>query len=293
MRVAITGATGNIGTATLRRPAPDGHHIVDAGRQGAHCSQRVDRPRQAGNRRQPKPAPSRDAGRGRVAHRATGSGRHGTPGSGGGSWSGGGLAVPTCGPTLERRCRDRAALYPTRASPRCLQIRLNLSTVRLCAPRWRPSRWPPPGTFRARTSRASPSSRTGNRWSPWPRPNPLAERADTLQVRLRAGPCYAALPSDRFVLVNDSAADTTFPRHSRCATSLGIRARAAVHLVDGKDRAGHHLHACTTAVSDHATAQFAELLATRAGSLLGYAEQVGQLGEARTPGRTSGSRSAS
>jgi uncharacterized protein YbjT (DUF2867 family) len=40
MRVAITGATGNIGTATLRRPAPDGHHIVDAGRQGAHCSHR-------------------------------------------------------------------------------------------------------------------------------------------------------------------------------------------------------------------------------------------------------------
>ncbi len=44
--------------------------------------------------------------------------------------------------------------------------------------------------------------------------DPLAEQMDALQYELREGPCYAAVTDDRFVLVNDIAAASDYPRYA-------------------------------------------------------------------------------
>jgi GAF domain-containing protein len=110
--------------------------------------------------------------------------------------------------------------------------------------------------------------------------DPLAEQTDALQYELREGPCYAAVTDGRFVLVNDVAAASAFPRYGPRAADLGVGAQAAIQLVDGKQRAGLNLYARTAGAFDHSTVQFAELFANQAGALLGYAEQVEQLSEA-------------
>jgi ANTAR domain-containing protein/GAF domain-containing protein len=110
--------------------------------------------------------------------------------------------------------------------------------------------------------------------------HPLAERADTLQYRLREGPCYAAVTRDRFVLVNDMAASRDFPHYAPQAVHLGIRAQAAIQLLHDGETAGLNLYALAPGVFDRATLQMAELFATQAGALLGYAAQVEQLSEA-------------
>jgi ANTAR domain/GAF domain len=110
--------------------------------------------------------------------------------------------------------------------------------------------------------------------------DPLAEQADTLQYELCEGPCYAAVTEERFVLVNDMAAAVEFPRYAPRAVELGVGAHAAIQLVDGKRRAGLNLYARTARSFDRSTLQFAELFATHAGALLGYAGQVEQLSEA-------------
>ena len=110
--------------------------------------------------------------------------------------------------------------------------------------------------------------------------DPLAERADALQYELREGPCYAAVADGRFVMVNDMATAVEFPRYGPRVVGLGVGAQAAIQLVDGARRAGLNLYARTARSFDHSTVQFAELFATQAGALLGYAEQVEQLSEA-------------
>lgn len=107
----------------------------------------------------------------------------------------------------------------------------------------------------------------------------LAEKADALQYELREGPCYAAVTDERFVMVNDMAAAVEFPRYGPRVVDLGVRAQAAIQLVDGRRRAGLNLYARTAGNFDRATVQFAELFATQAGALLGYAEQVEQLSD--------------
>jgi hypothetical protein len=108
----------------------------------------------------------------------------------------------------------------------------------------------------------------------------LAEQADTLQYQLREGPCYAAVTRDRFVLVNDMASSADFPRYGPQAVRLGIGAQAAIQLLHDGETAGLNLYALTAGAFDRATMQMAELFATQAGALLGYAAQVEQLSEA-------------
>jgi ANTAR domain/GAF domain len=107
----------------------------------------------------------------------------------------------------------------------------------------------------------------------------LAEQADALQYALLEGPCYAAVTGERFVMVDDMAAATDFPRYGPQVVDLGVGAQAAIQLVDGKRRAGLNLYARTAGSFDRSTVQFAELFATQAGALLGYAEQVEQLSD--------------
>jgi ANTAR domain/GAF domain len=110
--------------------------------------------------------------------------------------------------------------------------------------------------------------------------DPLATQADTLQYELREGPCYAAVTSTRFVLVNDLAATVDFPRYGPQAVELGIGAQAAIQLQHNGDTAGLNLYARTSGAFDRSTVHIAELFATHAGALLGYVEQVEQLSEA-------------
>jgi hypothetical protein len=109
--------------------------------------------------------------------------------------------------------------------------------------------------------------------------DPIAERADAVQYELHEGPCYAAVTSKRFVLVNDVAATVEFPRYGPKAVELGIGAQAAIQLVHNGDSAGLNLYARTPEAFDSATVHIAELFATHAGALLGYADQVEQLSE--------------
>jgi ANTAR domain/GAF domain len=110
--------------------------------------------------------------------------------------------------------------------------------------------------------------------------DPIARRADTVQYELREGPCYAAVTSTRFVLVNDVAAAAEFPRYGPQAVALGIGAQAAIQLVHGAETAGLNLYARAAGAFDASTVHIGELFATHAAALLGYAEQVEQLSEA-------------
>lgn len=110
--------------------------------------------------------------------------------------------------------------------------------------------------------------------------DPVAEQADSLQYELREGPCYAAVTRERFVLANDLASATQFPDYGPKAVALGIGAQAGIRLFHKKETAGLNLYARTAGVFDRSTVQFAELFATQAAALLGYAEQVEQLSEA-------------
>jgi GAF domain/ANTAR domain len=107
--------------------------------------------------------------------------------------------------------------------------------------------------------------------------DPLAEQMDALQYELREGPCYAAVTSDRFVLVNDIAAASDYPRYGARAFDAGIRSQAAIQLVQDGERAGLNLYARQSEAFDRYTVQFAELFATQAAAVLEYAEQAEQL----------------
>jgi GAF domain-containing protein len=110
--------------------------------------------------------------------------------------------------------------------------------------------------------------------------DPLAELADRLQYELREGPCYATVTHERFVLVNDLAGSKEFPNYAPKAVALGIGAQAGVQLLDAGQTAGLNLYARAPGAFDRSTVEFAELFATQAAALLGYAAQVEQLTEA-------------
>jgi GAF domain-containing protein len=110
--------------------------------------------------------------------------------------------------------------------------------------------------------------------------DPLAELADSFQYELGEGPCYAAVTDERFVLVNDLAAADRFPRYAPSVVALGLGAQAAIQLLHNGERAGLNLYARTAGAFDRSTVQMAELFATHAAALLGYARQVEHLSEA-------------
>jgi GAF domain-containing protein len=109
---------------------------------------------------------------------------------------------------------------------------------------------------------------------------PLAREIDALQYQLREGPCYAAVTGQHFVLVNDVADGDPFRRYGPKAAERGVRAHAAVQLSHNGEQVGLNLYAREPDAFDHSTVQLAELLASHAAVLLGYARQVETLGEA-------------
>lgn len=109
-----------------------------------------------------------------------------------------------------------------------------------------------------------------------------ARRADELQYELHEGPCYAAITTERFALIDDIASSPDFPRYASGVLELGLEfeSQIAIQLLDGKNRAGLNLYAGRTGTFSDATVHVGELYATQVASLLGYAEQVEQLHEA-------------
>ena len=110
--------------------------------------------------------------------------------------------------------------------------------------------------------------------------DPLAEQLDSVQYELREGPCYAAVTDERFVLVNDLAGASDFPRYGTRAADVGVRSQAAIQLLRNGQRAGLNLYARRAGAFDRSTVQLAELFATQAAAVLEYAVQVEQLSEA-------------
>jgi hypothetical protein len=110
--------------------------------------------------------------------------------------------------------------------------------------------------------------------------DPVAEQIDSVQYELREGPCYAAVTNDRLVLLNDVAATTDFPRYGPRAFELGVRGQLAIQLFHNGERAGLNLYARKPEAFDRSTVQLAEMFATQAAWVLGYAKQVDQLHEA-------------
>jgi len=104
--------------------------------------------------------------------------------------------------------------------------------------------------------------------------DPLAEQLDALQYELREGPCYAAVTEERFVLVNDVAACSDYPRYAARAADLGVGSQAAIQLIHNGQSAGLNLYARRVEAFDRTTLQLAELFATQTAALLEYAEQV-------------------
>jgi hypothetical protein len=109
---------------------------------------------------------------------------------------------------------------------------------------------------------------------------PLASEVDLLQYELREGPCYAAVTEQRFILLNDVCQGGEYPRYGPQAAERGVRSQAAIQLSHDGERAGLNLYARKPAAFDPGTVQLAELFASHAAVLLGYARQVESLGEA-------------
>jgi GAF domain-containing protein len=110
--------------------------------------------------------------------------------------------------------------------------------------------------------------------------DPVAEQVDAIQYELREGPCYAAVTRERLVLLNDVASASDFPRYGPRAANLGVGSQLAMQLLHNSEQAGLNLYAHKSEAFDRSTVQLAELFATQAAALLGYAEQVEQLTEA-------------
>jgi hypothetical protein len=111
--------------------------------------------------------------------------------------------------------------------------------------------------------------------------DPLALDLDKIQYELGEGPCYDAVTDERIVVVNDLAAhDIPYPRFAPRALEFGVRAQTAIQLAHNSEQAGLNLYARTPQAFDHTTMHMAELFSNQAALLLGYARQVGSLGQA-------------
>jgi hypothetical protein len=110
--------------------------------------------------------------------------------------------------------------------------------------------------------------------------DPAADALDALQYELREGPCYDAVTAQRFVLVNDLARGDPYTRYGPRAAERGVRAQVGIQLSHDGEQAGLNLYARQPEVFDRSTVQLAELFATHAAVLLGYAREVETLGQA-------------
>ncbi|MEP6666345.1 MAG: GAF and ANTAR domain-containing protein [Nocardioidaceae bacterium] len=109
----------------------------------------------------------------------------------------------------------------------------------------------------------------------------LAVAIDDLQYELREGPCYeAALEGEGVLLATDLAHDQRWPAYGPRAAALGVGSQMGLSLVaDGGSRAVLNLYSERVGGFDD-DREMAELFASHAALVLGYARTVKDLDEA-------------
>jgi GAF domain-containing protein len=110
--------------------------------------------------------------------------------------------------------------------------------------------------------------------------SPLATKLDEIQYGVLEGPCYVAVTTERFILVNDLGAGGPFPLYGPLAAEHGVRAQLAMQLANNGEQAALNVYARSPSAFDRSAVAMAELFATQAGLLLGFAQQIDTLGDA-------------
>jgi hypothetical protein len=118
--------------------------------------------------------------------------------------------------------------------------------------------------------------------------DPLAATVDQIQAELREGPCYDAATDDGMYIAEDLANDPRWPAYGPKAAAHGIAAQMGVDLhAPGPARAALNLYATRTWLFVDA-ADTADLFATHASLVLGYASATDHFQAALTSRKTIG-----
>jgi GAF domain-containing protein len=110
--------------------------------------------------------------------------------------------------------------------------------------------------------------------------DPVLLRIDEHQYKLQEGPCYNAATHEDQVVSVDLADDERFPRYAAVALDEGIRSQIGVRLYD--DRKSHgalNLYSRQPGAFE-GVASLSRLFAHQAAQAIGYAQEIGNLGEA-------------
>jgi GAF domain-containing protein len=116
--------------------------------------------------------------------------------------------------------------------------------------------------------------------------DPLVAELEEIQYDLRSGPCYdAAVGDDNYLVSFDLEHDPRWPQYGPRAAERGIRAQLSVQLADDDHhRAALNLYARRPHAFDHVNIEVAELFASHAALVMGFAqtmEHVSQLVDSR------------
>ena len=123
--------------------------------------------------------------------------------------------------------------------------------------------------------------RKGNQVNAPTASHPVAEKADKLQVQCHEGPGIAALADARTTLVNDTAADTRWPRWAAASRDLQLGSVLAVRLWTSQATLGAlNLYACSPRGCDPDALAAAEVFGRHASIALSTAKQEESLRQA-------------
>jgi len=123
--------------------------------------------------------------------------------------------------------------------------------------------------------------------------DPLIAKCDLLQSELQEGPCYEAATEDGVFVSENLAEDPRWPSYGPKAAELGIGAQMGLDLHApgetgaGGDRAALNLYARRTWLFVDAY-ETAEMFASHASLVLGFARSVDHLGQALATRKTIG-----
>jgi GAF domain-containing protein len=114
----------------------------------------------------------------------------------------------------------------------------------------------------------------GNQFDPITASDPVAEKADKLQVELHEGPGIDAVAHARTTLASDAAADTRWPRWAAAMRDLNLGSVLAVRLWTSQSTLGAlNLYACSPRWFDPDALATAEVFGRHASIALSSAKQ--------------------
>ena len=121
----------------------------------------------------------------------------------------------------------------------------------------------------------------GNQFDPITASDPVAEKADKLQVELHEGPGIDAVAHARTTLASDAAADTRWPRWAAAMRDLNLGSVLAVRLWTSQSTLGAlNLYACSPRWFDPDALATAEVFGRHASIAISSAKQVESLSQA-------------